>query len=156
MRFLFDSGSSVNIINQDTFKKLESLISLILERSFFKIYPYGCENPLPIFGKCVVEIYSNCTEKRIFVTFHVIDAATSCIPGKSSPELFCVLSVLKRTRYEQISTSTNSDFKYILNSLYEYKDIFEGTDTLEIFEINIHIDHSVQSHVQNQEGYHFS
>ena len=156
MRFLFDSGSSVNIINQDTFKKLESLISLILERSFSKIYPYGCENPLPIFGKRVVEIYSNCTKKRIFVTFHVIDAAASCILGKSLSELFCVLSVLKCTRYEQISTPTNSDFKYILNSLYEYKDIFEGTDTLEIFELNIHIDHSVQPYVQNQEGYHFS
>ena len=85
MEFLFDSGSSVNIINQDTFKKFESLISGILERSFFKIYPYGCENPLPIFGKCVIEIYLNCTEKRIFVTFHITDAATSCILGKSSP-----------------------------------------------------------------------
>ena len=41
VEFLLDSGSSVNIINQDTFKKSESLMSLTLERSFVKIYPYG-------------------------------------------------------------------------------------------------------------------
>ena len=115
--FLIDSGSSVNIINQDTFKKFESLMLLTLERSFVKIYPYGCETPLPILGKCVVEIYSNCTNKRTFATFHVIDAATSCILGKSTSELICVLTVLKSTRFEKISTLTNSDFKYRLNSI---------------------------------------
>ena len=41
VEFLLDSGSSVNIINQDTFKKSESLMSLTLERSFVKICPYG-------------------------------------------------------------------------------------------------------------------
>ena len=115
--FLIDSGSSVNIINQDTFKKFESLMLLTLERSFVKIYPYGCETPLAILGKCVVEIYSNCTNKRTFATFHVIDAATSCILGKSTSELICVLTVLKSTRFEKISTLTNSDFKYRLNSI---------------------------------------
>ena len=84
MQFLIDSGSSVNIINQDTFKKLECLMSLTLERSFVKIYPYGCETPLPILGQCVVEIYSNYTEKKTFATFHVTDAATSCILGIGS------------------------------------------------------------------------
>ena len=39
-------------------------MSLILERSFVKIYSYGCETPLPILGKYIVEIYSNCTDKR--------------------------------------------------------------------------------------------
>ena len=42
VEFLINSGSSAKIINQDTFKKLESLMSLTLERSFVKIYPYGC------------------------------------------------------------------------------------------------------------------
>ena len=87
-------------------------MSLTLEISFVKIYPYGCETPLPILRKCVVEIYSNCTDKRTFATFHVIDAATSCIFGKSTPELLCVLTVLQPTRYEQISALTNSDLKY--------------------------------------------
>ena len=117
VEFLIDSGSSVNIINQDTFEKLESLMSLTLERSFVKIYPYGYETPLPILGKCVIEIYSICTDKRTFSTFHVIDAATSCILGKSLSELLCVLTVHQPTRYEQISSLTNSDFKYRLNSL---------------------------------------
>ena len=61
---LSDSGSFGDTINQDTFKKLESIMSLTLERSFVKIYLYGCETPLPILGKCVVEIYSNCTDNR--------------------------------------------------------------------------------------------
>ena len=59
---------------------------------------------------------------------HVIDVATSCILGKSTSELLCVITVLQPTRYEQISALTNSDFKYRLNSLlHECKDIFEGT-----------------------------
>ena len=41
---------------------------------------------------------------------------------------YFVLTVLKPTRYEQISTLTNSNFKYRINGLlHEYKDIFEGT-----------------------------
>ena len=54
VEFLIESGSSTNLINRDTFKKLQSLMSLTLE-----IYPYGCKTPLPIFGKSVVEICSN-------------------------------------------------------------------------------------------------
>ena len=101
-----DSGGSVNTINRDAFKKFESLMSVIL-------YPYDCETPLPILGKSVVEICSNCTDKRTLATFHFIDAATSCIFDKSTSGL----SVLEPTRYEQISALTNSDFKYRLNSL---------------------------------------
>ena len=67
-----------------------------------------------ILGKCVVEIYSNCTDKTTFATFHVIDATTSCILGKSMSEILCVLSVFKSTRYELISALTNSEFKYRL------------------------------------------
>ena len=117
VEFLIDSGSSVNIINSGTCKKLESLMSLTLDKSFVKSYPHGCETTLPILGECVVEIYSNCTNKRTFETFHVIDAATLCILGKSMSELLYVLSVFKPTRYEQIFALTNSDFKCRLNSL---------------------------------------
>ena len=87
VEFLIDSGSSVNIINRDTFEKLESLMSLTLERSCVKVYPYGCKTPLPILGKCVVEIWSNSTDKRTFATFHITDAVTSCSLGRSTSEL---------------------------------------------------------------------
>ena len=41
---------------------------------------------------------------------------------------YFVLTVLQPTGYEQISTLTNSNFKYRLSGLlYKYKDIFEGT-----------------------------
>ena len=101
---------------------------MTLERFFVKIYPYGCKTPLRILRKCVDKIYSDCTGKRTFATFHVIDAAASCILSKSSSELLCVLTVLQPTRYEQISALTNSNFKYKPNSLlHEYKYIFEGT-----------------------------
>ena len=103
VEFLIDNGSSINIINQDKFKKLETLMSLTLERSFVKIYPFDCKTPLPILGKCVVEICSNYTNKRTFATFHVIDTAASCILGKSTSELLCVLTVLQPTRYDRIS-----------------------------------------------------
>ena len=52
VEFLIDSGSSVNIINRDTFEKLESLMSLTLERSCVKVYPYGCNTLLPILVCC--------------------------------------------------------------------------------------------------------
>ena len=107
VEFLIDSGSSVNIINRDTFEKLESLMSLTRERSCVKLYPYGCKTTLPILRKCVVDIGSNCTDKRTFATFHVTDAATSCILGKSTSELLCVLTVLQPTRSERISAFAN-------------------------------------------------
>ena len=111
IEFLIVSGSTVNIINQNTFHNLESLMSLIHERSFVNIYPCSCETPLPMLGKCGIEIYLNFTDKRTFATFHVINPATSCILGKSTSELLFVLNVLKLTRYEEIYVLTNSDFK---------------------------------------------
>ena len=125
VEFLIDIGISVNIINRNTFEKLESLMTL--ERSCVKVYPYGCKSPLPILGKCVIEICSNCTDKRTFATFHVIDAAISCILSKSTSELLCDWTVLHPTRAEGISALANFDFAYRLDSiLREYKDIFGG------------------------------
>ena len=98
--------------------------------------------------KCIVEIYSNCTHKRIFATLHFTDTATLCILGKSTSELLSVFSVFQLTRYELISALTNSYFKYRLNSLlHEYKDIFEGTGALKNFQLNIQTNHSVQPYV---------
>ena len=65
---------------------------LALDKSFVKIYPHGCETPLPILGDCVIEIYSNYISKRTLATFHFIDAAISCILGKTTAELLYVLS----------------------------------------------------------------
>lgn len=87
---LIGNASSVNIINQDKFKKLKILISVTFERSFVKIYSYGCETPLLILGRCVVGIYSNCTDERTLTIFHVIDATESCILDKSTSKLPCV------------------------------------------------------------------
>ena len=149
LEFLIDCGSSVNIINQDTFEKLESLMSLTLERSCVKVYQYGCKTPLLILGKCVVEICFNCTDKRTFAKFRVIDAATSCILGKSTSELLCVLNVLQSTSSERISALANSDFEYRLNSLLrEYKDIFESTGALKNFELTIQINPALQPYFQ--------
>ena len=79
----------------------------------------------------------------------VIDAATSCILGKSTSESLCILTVLQPTRSERISTLANSDFEYRLNSLLrEYKDIFEGTIALKNVELTIQIDPSVHLCVQ--------
>ena len=93
----------------------------------------------------VVDICSNCTDKRTFATFHVIDAAKSCLLGKSTSELLYVLTVLQPTRSERISALANSNFEYRFNSLLrEYKDIFEGTGALKDFELTIQIDPSAQ------------
>ena len=138
MEFLIDSGSSVNIIIRDKFEKLEILMSLTLERPCVKVYPYSCKTPLPILGKYVVDICSNCTNKRTFATFHVIDAATSCILGKSTSELLCFLTVLKPTTSKRISALANSDFEYRFKSLLrEYKHTFESTGALKNFELTV-------------------
>ena len=123
-------------------------MSLTLERCV-KVYPYGCKTLLPILAKCVVDICSNCTNKRTFATFHVIDTTTLCIIGKSTSEWLCVLTVLQPTRSERISALANSDFEYRLNSLLrEYKDISEGTGALKNFELSIQIYPSAQRCVQ--------
>ena len=69
VEFLIDSVSSVNIINRDTFEKLKSFMSLTLERSCVKVYPYGCKTPLPILGKCVVDICSTVPTRELSQDF---------------------------------------------------------------------------------------
>ena len=67
--FLIDSGSSVNIINYDAFKKLESLISMTLEKSFFRIYPYGCKTPYQYLESVLLKVVRNVPTRELSQDF---------------------------------------------------------------------------------------
>lgn len=55
LSFLRDSGSTVDMIDRGSLRKLQEKINLTIHPSCAKIYPYGSKNPLPLDGL----IYSN-------------------------------------------------------------------------------------------------
>ena len=56
---LVDSGASINIIDNDTFNKMNRKKKIKLEKATSKIRTYGSTSKLPIKGKFLAEIESN-------------------------------------------------------------------------------------------------
>ena len=84
VEILTGSGSSVNLSNRDGFKMLENLMSVTLEKSFDKIYAYGCETHLPILGKVLLiffELYWQENFRNILCHWHcnIVDSWQICV-----------------------------------------------------------------------------
>ena len=128
VEMLIDTGSSVNVLDKNTFERV--LPGAKLESVKTELFGYGCDTQaLPAIGKVMVDIE---TQNRIMpVLFFVVRYASSgCILGcDAALELNLVRFV------NQINT----------NKLIEqYPEVFsEKVGTLKDFEFDIHVDESV-------------
>ena len=93
---IVDSGSSVNLINSDTFKRLQSINqSIKLIPSKTKVFPYGTTTPIETKGQFGITICYK--QPQTTATFHVT---------KSSPQGLLSYKTFRNLAYWQWKLTT--------------------------------------------------
>ena len=134
---IVDSGSSVNLINNDTFKRLQSINqSIKLIPSKTKIFPYGTTTPIETKGQFDITICYK--QHQTTATFHVTKSSPQgLLSYKTSSELG-ILTV----EINNIAT-TNNVQPEIQALLEKNQPLFTGTGHLKNCEIHLEIDEAV-------------
>ena len=122
MKFLLDTGASVNIIDGTSFLKIQDKVKLL--KCSTKIYSFQDKNPLELKGKFICKIKNKGIE--VDLTFYVLKGDTAnCILGYEA----CV--DLKFINIVNHLTSTNI--------AQEYPDLFNGIGKYKKEKIKLHI-----------------
>ena len=175
VHFLIDTGATVDIIDANTFEKLNKKVSL--QKSSTKIYAYGFQTPLPLKGQFQATVES---KKRYTVSqIYVIDGAggnllsaktaqdlalvqlankISTFPGQEnqtdqnksttqSPQPPRTRESNSRENNTSIPQSKDPKIQEIIN---KYRTVFEGQGKLNNQKIKLHIRDDVNPVMQPQ------
>ena len=136
-RVIVDTGSSVNLLNHTSFKKIkEQHPTIQLEPTTTKIFGYGAKQPLNLLGQFTAEIRSNSTTTK--ATFHVTQDHSTCL-------LSCNTSTALRLLTINVNAvSTDHPNPRIAQILQQHQQVFQGMGNLKNHEVKLEIDPSVQ------------
>ena len=103
VHFLIDTGATVDIIDSNTFEKLNKKVSL--QKSSTKIYAYGFQAPLPLKGQFQATLES---KKRYTVSqIYVIDGAGGLLSAKTAQDLALVQLANKISSFPEQDKQTH-------------------------------------------------
>ena len=156
VRFQIDSGSSANIIDENTFKTIKQQNpSICLKKSKKRLFAFGSTTPLPVLGQfeCVLESKKRFTTAKIIV----VQKATGCLlSGETSIDLnFITVNVHKiqsksAEKPAKIS-KLPADKKIPLRLkpvITKYDEVFHGIGKLTGMQSHLHINKDVTPIVQ--------
>lgn len=123
IRMLIDSGASVNIVDNMTYKLLAQ--KLPIQTSDIKLYPYGSENPLPVVGKFEASVKSN--HKTTTTTFDVVNKSSGSL---LSYDTACSLDLIDFNVNAVKFDYTQSPLTSLNELLATYDDTFKGIGKL--------------------------
>ncbi|CAC5363561.1 unnamed protein product [Mytilus coruscus] len=131
---LIDTGSSINVIDEDTYNRMKRNPKLIATKT--KVFAYGSHQNLDFVGKfdTVIETRDKLTNATVYVS------------KGTSGNLLCYDTSLELQIIPQISRlSTGNKHEPLCE---QYKDIFHGLGKLKDTQVKIHIDNTVKPIVQ--------
>ena len=143
VKILVDTGSSINLLDEETFRSLVKCPTLTKEHN--PVIPYA-GRPMNIRGKFSAEISGNnaTVSSTVYVTSegkgNLLSYETAVLLGYV-PEICEVNKV-----GESIPEKTTDRYSKLCE---EYSDIFEGIGKLKGVQVKLHIDETIQS-VQNR------
>lgn len=131
LTIMADSGSSINILDEQDYRKLTKQPSL--EKTRVKVYPYQSDTPLPVLGKFTAPITSTRSTRNEI--FHVVKGTSgSLLSWQTSMELD-LLQVVQPIKAQEVPTVDQLTNKY--------QDLFNGLGKLKNFQVKLHIDETV-------------
>ena len=74
LEMMIDTGASVNLLDESTFRRMSNSGNQMLKPSQTKIYLYGSANPLPVLGTFIASIKSNTVTTT--TQLHVVKGTT--------------------------------------------------------------------------------
>ena len=138
---IIDSGATVNIIDEPTYKNITNPPPL--KQTTTRIFSYQSDNPIDLLGHFTTNI--SCNNKTQNSKIYVVKGKWGSLLGKSSAEALDVLRVgPSPTTQENIANIQTNNMpestKAIVN---EHSSIFSGTGLLKNFQLKLHIDPSI-------------
>ena len=133
--FFIDTGASVNIIDEKTFKKLDCS----LEKSHTNIFAYGSDNPLSVLGKFTTKCaYGDASVKTEFFVVSTVD-------GQKGGNLLSANTAkeLKLIQFAFACTPTTPDI------CDEFPELSEGMGKMEGVKVKFHVDPDVRPKQQS-------
>ena len=128
---IIDSGASVNIIDESTYKQLNQRNTLPLKQPESNIFPYGTSVQIPILGMVMVTIQFQST--TLDANFYVAKGTGGNLLGCQTAEQ---LGMLKIT----INTAVSS---YNARIEDEFPNLFGGIGKIKNTQVQLHIDTNV-------------
>ncbi|CAB3993644.1 Hypothetical predicted protein [Paramuricea clavata] len=131
LTIMADSGSSINILDEQDYNKLSPRPSL--EQTRIKVYPYQTETPLPVLGQFTSTVASETVNRT--ETFYVVKGTSgSLLSWRTSTDLQ-LLKVVKPITYQNLPT--------VEQLTTQYQDLFQGLGKLKDYQVQLHIDEGV-------------
>jgi len=137
---LIDSGSSLNLLDSNTYDRMCPKPKLV--PTTIKIFGYNSEHSLPVLGTFQAEI-TTLWNKHQSSIFHVIKGSSGSLLGKETAEQLDLLRVgppHDTTNTVTTNTKTPVSTQQIIDQHHE---TFKGTGLLKNFQLQLHIDPSV-------------
>jgi hypothetical protein len=136
---IVDSGSTVNVLDSDTFDLLTKRCPVKLLKSWIRVFPYGAETPIPVKGSFTVTVSSEATNVSTHAEFVVVQSMHSD-------------SLLVRVGPPTIYTAVNcvSPQSPVDRILSNHSKVFQGVGKLTDYQLVIHTDANVMSVAQTQ------
>ena len=131
-----DTGSTIDVIDQDTFKKLQGIK---LKSTNVEAYPYNSDKPVEMAGK--FDTLLETKRRYTATTFYVTQDSGGCLlSSKTAQELRLVslhLNQIRKTTKEQEIKVADPELQKILG---KHKKVFGGLGKLRGKEIDLIID----------------
>ena len=147
-----DSGASVNVMDEDSFLKIqeESAEKLYLEKTKVELYGYASETPIPVAGKCKAVIDAG--NKAVLATFVVVK-------GKTDGEMLLEFDTAMQLGVLKITKAEDGEGKAemrpaVASIISEYSCLFDGIGKHKHAKVKIRVDESVTP-VNGKIPYHY-
>jgi len=147
INILIDSGASVNFMDENNLRKLDTKPKLKLKGCWDKILTYGSATPLQTLGTISVSL-----EPKVRVTvaeFHVVKVNTgSLLSYKTACELG-LIKIVNQVKGANTPTQTNDTNTHNMNHannpdvFSKYPMLWHGIGKMKRKPVNLHIDSSV-------------
>ena len=137
LTLMADSGSSINILDENDYKKLANRPEL--EDTSTRVYPYKSIKPLKMLGKFETTIATKdgaTSQEAIYVAE---GAGGSLLSWRASQKLGLIAIA------SPLATEPKPGLQHLVQ---EYEDLFTGLGKLKDYQVHLHIDESVQPSAQ--------
>jgi hypothetical protein len=146
IRVLIDSGASVNVLDKNTFDRLNQPNNIIkLAYSPVKLFSYGAAAPLPVLGQFVARVTTPATSgspvSGANASFVVVATLNSgCLLGKTTATALGLLRVgpISEITLNAVNLQGKSDA-----IISKYPSIFNGVGRLNNYQLKVHINPDV-------------
>ena len=122
---MIDTGASVNIIDEETYKEMGS--PKISNKNIPQLFPYGQSKPIPVQGHCNITVKTQNTSQTH--KFYVVEGTHGSLIGFPSAQELGLIQIVSRISESELQN--------------QYPGLFKGIGKLKNKQFKLHIDESV-------------